>query len=148
MNPLAELIAFCRTHGTPKLRVAPEEHLRAHLAKALRHGHLVRAAGPGGRTAALGIAWPCSPEAPLQALRVSEFLYVANLCATGPRALGMLMLAAHERWPRVRAFLADRVPKRRREDPTHAGHPQIYGPRQSRLLWRLAARRLEPEPTQ
>jgi hypothetical protein len=140
MKPLAELVEFCRTRGTPKLQAADPAALAAYLAKALKNGHVVRVAGEDGHTRALGVAWPCNPAAPLEALASSPCLYVANLCASDPASLRSLMEAAHQRWPQLRAFLADRVPKAQRQDPAASGQPWIYGPRQSRLLYRLAHR--------
>jgi len=121
------LIEFCRQHGTPKLKAAPDDRLEAYLEWARARGFLV-VAGAEGRIAGLGIGWPCDLRAPTTPDFQGQTLYVANLACPTPAALREVLDTGARRWPRVRGF---------------AGHRAellvSYGLRHARLLYRLAA---------
>lgn len=133
MNPrLAELMAFCREHGTPKLRALRPAALQGYLTWARMAGGLVQVWRPAGGTLALGLGWPVrwrgEPDFdPMVAHDpAGGHLYVANLVATEGSALRAVFEEARRRWGTGRPWLGHRVPKLHRHDPSAPGELIAY----------------------
>jgi hypothetical protein len=135
-----DIIRFIRAHGTAKLKAASDATLRDWIPKMAAHDYLFRVADEG-KTVALGIGWPCRRAEPLQPIpegRYATVVYVANLCASDADALRWLLVEAGRRWPCAGRYIAQRTPKRQREDAAAEGKWMHYNPRAMDRLHRFA----------